>query len=225
MMVTKNLASLFDYFSKHRMVLLLAAILIMIIGSPFLYDIFHYRFILDFFITIIFVFGIYAISHKKRNIYIALSLAIPMFAGIWSSHLYQTLTPLAFGHIFGVFFTGFVISLLIKFIFKEKQITTELIFAAVVVYLLMALMWSFAYSILNYFYPGSFSVSEGATRDAFQYIYFSFVTITTLGYGDVAPLTQKASSLAILEAVTGQIYLVVVVAWLVGMHVSGRSQK
>jgi voltage-gated potassium channel len=225
MMVKKIPAYFFEYFSNHRIVLLLGAILVMIIGSPFLYDIFHYRFIPDLFLTIIFVFGIYAISHKKRNIYIALSLAIPMFAGIWSSHLYQTLQPLAVGHLFGVLFVGFIISLLIKFIFNEKQVTTELIYAAVVVYLLMALMWAFAYSILNYFYPGSFSISEGATRDTFQYIYFSFVTITTLGYGDVAPLTQKASSLAILEAVTGQIYLVVVVAWLVGMHVSGRSRN
>ncbi len=224
-MAKNTFASLFNYFSKHRIVLLLAAILIMIVGSPFLYDIFHYRFIPDLFITMIFVFAIYAISHKKRFIYIALSLAIPMFAGIWSSHLYQTLKPLAVGHLFGVLFIGFVISLLIKFIFREKQITTELIYAAVVVYLLMAMMWSFAYSILDYFYPGSFSVAEGSTRDSFQYLYFSFVTITTLGYGDVAPLTPKASSLAILEAVTGQIYLVVVVAWLVGMHVSRGSRN
>jgi hypothetical protein len=55
-------------------------------------------------------------------------------------------------------------------------------------------------------------------------MYFSFVTITTLGYGDIAPLTDKASGLAIIEAFSGQIYLVVLVAWLVGMHVSKRSK-
>ena len=56
-----------------------------------------------------------------------------------------------------------------------------------------------------------------------RYQYFSFINITTLGYGDIIPLTDKASALAIFEAVVGQIYMVVLVAWLVGMHVSRRS--
>ena len=223
-MANKTFASLAEFFSKHRIVLLLAAILSMIIGSPFLDDIFHYRVIPDIFITIVLISGIYAISRKKKHIYIALALAIPMFIGIWSSRLYQSPKPMVFGLLFGALFIGFVISLLINFIFNEKEITKEVIYAAVVIYLLMAIMWAFAYFILEYVYPGSFSIPEGASRDTFTYLYFSFVTITTLGYGDVLPLTQKASSLVILEAVTGQIYLVVVVAWLVGMHVSRRSK-
>ena len=57
-----------------------------------------------------------------------------------------------------------------------------------------------------------------------QFEYFSFITITTLGYGDITPVTDKATALALIEAVVGQIYLVVLVAWLVGMHVSQRSK-
>ena len=53
---------------------------------------------------------------------------------------------------------------------------------------------------------------------------FSFITITTLGYGDMTPITDKATALALIEAVVGQIYMVVLVAWLVGMHVSQRSK-
>ena len=224
-MAKKTYASITEFFSKHRIILLLTAILSMIIGSPFLDDIFHYRVIPDIFITIIFIFGIYAISRNKMHIYIALGLAIPMFSGIWSFHLYGNLKLLVFGQLFAVLFIGFVIILLIKFIINEKETTKEVIFAAVVVYLLMAMMWAYLYMILAYFYPGSLSISEGSSRDTFQYIYFSFVTITTLGYGDIAPLTHKAGSLVILEAVVGQIYLVVVVAWLVGMYVSRRSRN
>jgi voltage-gated potassium channel len=224
-MAKKTYASITEFFPKHRIIMLLAAILSMIIGSPFVYDIFHYRVIPDIFITIIFIFGIYAISRKKMHIYIALGLAIPMFSGIWSFHLYGSLKSLVWGQLFAVLFIGFVIILLLKFIINEKETTKEVIFAAVVVYLLMAMMWAYLYMILAYFYPGSLSISEGPSRDTFQYLYFSFVTITTLGYGDIAPLTHKAGSLVILEAVTGQIYLVVVVAWLVGMYVSRRSRS
>ena len=57
-----------------------------------------------------------------------------------------------------------------------------------------------------------------------QFEYFSFITITTLGYGDITPLTNRASALTLLEAIIGQIYLVVLVAWLVGMYVSRKAR-
>ena len=222
-MAKKTLVSLSEYFFNHRMIFFLAAILCMIIGSPFLDEIFQYSVIPDIFLTIILVSGIYAISGEKKHIFIALVMAAPMFFSIWSAYFYQNLKLLIIGESFGALFIGFVISLLIKFVFKQHEITNEVIYAAVVIYLLMAIMWSFAYLILEYFYPASFSIPEDSSRGVFRYLYFSFVTITTLGYGDVLPLTPKASSLVILEAVTGQIYLVVIVAWLVGMHVSRRS--
>ncbi len=97
--------------------------------------------------------------------------------------------------------------------------------AAVVTYLLMALMWSFAYALLEFYQPGSFNSLEGLTRDSRQFfLYYSFVTLTTLGFGDITPLTEKAKALTILQAFIGQIYLVVILAWLVGMHVSRKSR-
>ena len=61
-------------------------------------------------------------------------------------------------------------------------------------------------------------------NDRLLFLYFSLVTITTLGYGDMTPLTDRAAGLASVEALSGQIYLVVLVAWLVGMHVSKKSK-
>ena len=223
-MANKPSVSFFEYAFKHRIMLLLITILCFIIGGPFVDDIFKFEVIPDVFLTIVFIFGIYAISREKRNIYIGLVLAAPMFFAIWSSHLFKSLELYAIGELFGSFFTGFVISLLVKFIFHEKEVTKEIIYAAVVVYLLIGIMWSFAYFILDYLYPGSFSFPRNTSSNVYRYLYFSYVTLTTLGYGDVAPLTNKAGSLVILEAIIGQIYLVVIVAWLVGMHVSRRSR-
>ena len=221
-MAIKLPGSFSEYFFKHRIMLLLITILSFIIGGPFVDDIFHFEVIPDIFLTIIFTFGIYAISRKKKDIYIALFLAVPMYIATWSSHLLKNIDIFIVGHLFGAILIGFLIKVLINFIFFQKEVTKEIIFAAVVVYLLLALLWAFAYSILDYFYPNSVRFPEISSPDFYRYLYFSFVTITTLGYGDVLPLTQKAGSLVILEAVTGQIYLVVVVAWLVGMYVSRR---
>ena len=73
--------------------------------------------------------------------------------------------------------------------------------------------------------PASVHCTEKGHRlETMRFEYFSFVTITTLGYGDITPLTNRASALALIEALIGQIYLVVLVAWLVGMYVSRKSK-
>ena len=108
---------------------------------------------------------------------------------------------------------------------RSSEVSKETIFAAVVAYLLIALMWSFLYMILELAEPGSFSLpGQSSRQETMHYEYFSFITITTLGYGDITPLTNRASALALLEALIGQIYMVVLVAWLVGMYVSRRSK-
>ncbi len=220
----KASASLSAFFSKNRFILLLVAILGLIIGKPLLSGIFNYRFIPDALLTVIFISTIHAISQKRKHIFISLGLIVPMLACTWSYYWLQSLEVVVVGQIFGALFIGFAINCLIRFIFNEHEVTKEVIYASVVVYLLLAIMWAFVYLILEFFDRGSFSYPADQTPDFFHFLYFSCVTITTLGYGDVLPLTQEASALAILEAVTGQMYLVVVVAWLVGMHVSRRSR-
>ena len=223
-MVKKASASVSAFFSQHRMVILLATILALIIGKPLLAIIFNYRFIPDILLTIIFVAGIHAISRKRVDVFISLGLAIPLFAGVWSNYWFESTNIQMASQIFGVLFVAFTISRLVRFIFNEKEVTTEVIFAAVVVYLLISITWAFLYLLLEFFRPGSISFPFDQNLDFFNFLYFSCVTITTLGYGDVLPLSQQASALVILEAITGQMYLVVVVAWLVGMYVSRRSR-
>jgi hypothetical protein len=113
----------------------------------------------------------------------------------------------------------------LRSIFQEQDVTKDTIAGAAAVYMLFALMWSFLYGVLDLIEPGSFAVSESQTlgeRNIF--LYYSFVTLTTLGYGDIIPVSYIAASLAVLEAVFGQLYLVVLVAWLVGMYVSKKSK-
>ena len=125
----------------------------------------------------------------------------------------------------GILFTLVVTGCALGFITRSESVTREVIYAAMLVYLLMALMWSFVYVLLELINSASFNVTLSPDQSyQIRFIYYSFVTITTLGYGDITPATDLASSFSILEAVVGQLYLVVVVAWLVGMHVSSKSR-
>ena len=210
---------------KSRFLHLIVTILAMILVAPHLQGFVGIRLLLDIFFSFIFITGIYAVSQKKSQLFLAVLFAVPMILSFWVKYILVGSYVVIVGRIFGILFIGFAISHIVQFIYRAEDITKEVIFAAIVVYLLLAVMWTFIYSLLELLQPGSFNFSSSKIQEAkLIFLYYSFVTITTLGYGDITPLTEKATSLAILEAIIGQIYLVVVVAWLVGMHVSRRSK-
>ena len=212
-------------FSKNRFLILLVLILFTIVLTPFLDMFIETRILMDVFLTIIFIAIILAIRSKRSQLIIASFLALPLTISTWSFYFVQLTTISLLTAIFGALFFGDTVINILIIVVKSEEVTRETIFAAVVAYLLIALMWAFLYMILEMVVPGSFFVPEMSVRSGnMQFEYFSFVTITTLGYGDIIPLSNRASALALLEALIGQIYLVVLVAWLVGMHVSKRSK-
>jgi Ion channel len=110
----------------------------------------------------------------------------------------------------------------VSHVMRPGAVDAERIFAALDTYLLAGVLFGVSYWMLEQALPGSFGVSRGGSLTQAKAIYFSFVTITTLGYGDVVPTGDAARGLAILEAVGGQMYLAVLVARLVSLY--GRER-
>ncbi|MGD8991891.1 MAG: potassium channel family protein, partial [Desulfobacterales bacterium] len=163
---------------------------------------------------------------KRVHTIIAAILLLPALVAVWTPDIPRHNTLLTIGYLCGLIVLAFAIISILNFIFTEETVTRQTISAAVAVYLLFALMWTFIYRLLENLYPGSFAVAHDGLRDAESvYLYFSLVTITTLGYGDITPIGSQAIALSVLEAITGQIYLVVVVAWFVGLYVSKKSSQ
>jgi len=116
-------------------------------------------------------------------------------------------------------------------LFRGSEVTGDKLAGAVCVYLLIALIWGYAFMITEFVSPESFSFTLGherlklwVSREFFPFFYFSLVTMTTVGYGDMAPLTTEAQTLATLEALIGQIYLTILVARLVGMFLMNQQR-
>jgi len=130
-------------------------------------------------------------------------------------------------------FLVYVCGLILRMVLTARVVDLEIILAALCVYLLLALIWGIAYYLLEVYQPGSFSIpaamlaenSNPARTTSSALHYFSYVTITTLGYGDVTPVAPLARSMAMLEAVVGQIYLVTLVARLVSMETVQREDE
>jgi hypothetical protein len=106
---------------------------------------------------------------------------------------------------------------LLRYALRAGVVDREKIAAAVNVYLFFGLIWRDLYSLVSLLIPGAYN-SELLTQTDF--IYFSFVTLSTLGYGDVLPLVGPAKALAYIEAIIGQLYLTILVARLVGLHIA-----
>ena len=224
-MVSESRDTHLQALHQKRYLILLVLILVMIVLTPFLDVFVQTRVMMDILLTAIFFTIIFAVKSKRIHVIIASILVLPLIISTWSAYFYDSTHLSLLTRIFGALFFGYAVVLILQEIARSAEVSRETIFAAVVAYLLIALMWSFLYMILELAVPGSFSFPDQSSRqEMMQFEYFSFVTITTLGYGDITPLSNRASALALLEALIGQIYMVVLVAWLVGMHVSRRSK-
>ena len=211
---------------KDRFLLLIVFLVALIVLGPFIEGFIGLRLFMEVFFSIIFIATIYAVSQKRLHIVIAAILLIPALVAVWTPDIPRHNTLLTIGYLCGLIVLAFAIISILNFIFTEETVTRQTISAAVAVYLLIALMWTFIYRLLENLYPGSFAVAHDGLRSAENvFLYFSLVTITTLGYGDITPIGSQAIALSVFEAITGQIYLVVVVAWFVGLYVSKKSSQ
>jgi len=208
-----------------RFLFLLISILLLFVLRPFLEGYIGINLLLDIFFSFILFSGIYAVSQRKYQFIIACVIALPLLVLSWSRHLTESPSLILVKNTFMILFFAYTVVIILSHIFREKEVTADLIMGAVCVYFFIGLMWALVFAVLESFQPGSFAIGEGLTADIVNFTYYSFVTQTTLGYGDITPMTAPARSLSLLEAVIGQLYLAVLIARLVGIHIAQAFQK
>lgn len=124
--------------------------------------------------------------------------------------------------VFSAFFLMSAIIALIKKISSRKVVTSDTIKGGISVYLLIGFLWTFLYKITLGLNPNAFSDITSEMVDCF---YYSFATLTTLGPGDISPLTTSTKFLAILEAFSGQVYIAIFIAQLMGLHLGKKLRE
>jgi len=207
-----------------RFLFLLISMLLIILFRPFLEGNVGIKFLMDLFFSLILLSGVYAVSRKKRTFLIALVFAFPAFFVEWSTYFVTFQSSFIIGKMFGLLFYFFLIIVILDYLFRETVITADMLIGAICVYLLIGAMWASIFTVLENINPGSFRVPESAVSELSHFFYYSFVTLTTLGYGDITPITSAARSFSILEAIIGQLYIAILVSRLVGVHIA-QSQN
>jgi len=159
-------------------------------------------------------------STSRRTLYIALALGIPAAITGWFGSHPNMGVPSRLEAVFSTLLFFYVVILMLRRIFRTRVVTKEVLYLAVSTYLLVGVVWTIFYIFLELLHPGSFRFPESSMATTFwaELYYFSFVTLTTLGYGDVTPISPMARSLAILEAISGLLFLGILVARLLGKY-------
>jgi hypothetical protein len=182
---------------------------------------------LDILLTVVFLAALNAVSEGERP-----TLAVVLPAGlailsIWASRISEeSRIAMAVALGLSLLFAVFVVVKSVAYVARARKVTSEVLFGALCSYLLIGLFFVLLYAAVDLWEPGSFSLpstsSGPALLDAGRFsviTYFSFVTLTTLGFGDIAPLTPLARSIVTMEALFGQLFLAVLMARIVALHI------
>jgi hypothetical protein len=204
---------------SHFRFLLLTIVLTFAL-RPFLEDYARIGLLTDIFSSLVLLSGAYAFSDQRKAFFVALVIAVPALLLQVVSFFLPSEPINIVKRIVYALFLAYILIIILSHIFREREVTEDLITGAVCAYLLIGMLWTFVFYFLELAKEGSFAHARAFQDDVGPFLYYSFVTLTTLGYGDIVPLTSPARSLAVLEAVTGQLYLAVTIARLVGVHAS-----
>ncbi|UCC71446.1 MAG: two pore domain potassium channel family protein [Gemmatimonadota bacterium] len=174
--------------------------------------------------TLVLSTGVSAVGERRNSLVIAVAIAAPTLLLIWAGPALNSRIFPVVGGVLLAMFLAYAAAAILNHVLHADRVDAEAIYGAVCVYFLLAALWGVTYALVEVLAPGSFNLPDPTALTARgrletgPLMYYSFVTITTLGYGDITPVTELGRLLALLEAVLGQLFLVILVARFVGLY-------
>lgn len=207
----------------HR--ILLGSLALTLLLNPFVESRHNLKWILTIMLLLVLLAAVRTVATRKRQYHLAVGLgllaAVPQLGLLmdlpaWLESVRLFAMPV---------FLFWVCALLLQdIVVRSHTVTAELILGAINVYLMVGIAFAFVFGLIGHLQPASFSgLAETGPGMVLPYLYFSFVTLTTLGYGDITPLTSVGMTAAYVEAMFGQLYLAVLVARLVGLYITRQT--
>lgn len=211
--------------SPNRFLYLLIALVAFITLVPILEELGYGGMIFTILVSTILLSAAYAVSESRGYFFLALILAGPAFVLRWINDFREGPWLVFVADVLTILFLLVVAMLILSHVLKAERVSREKIFGALSVYLLLGVIWAFLFLFVDFLVPGSFRYGQDEALTGVEMVYYSFVTLTTLGYGDIVPISPSARALATLEAVTGQLFLTVLVARLVGLQITHSARR
>jgi len=197
----------------------LAALVLCLVATPFVQGLKQGQLYEAVLFTLVMCTGLIASGSCRRLAFALVSVAL---AAIWLNQLWPQECPALTFILPAVAFLVVVTASLLRFILRAKQVDADVLCAGISVYLILGLLWGLAYTLVAQANPNAFAYTTSpaatTTMSGFTAIYFSFMTLMTVGYGDITPAADVARMLAMLEAMTGTLFVGVMIARLVSLY-------
>jgi hypothetical protein len=222
-------------FRRWRYLFLLGALLILLVVHPIVAALGDTGPLFDILFALVMLMLVLALAQDKVWRVIACVLLIPAAALSTGGHLFASSAQdlsLTAGHTIGALFFVAAAGKIIQSILAPQELTSDSVFGAICGYLLLGVACALTYATIYARNPEAFQLGDSVRPEMEQadysrsvFIYYSFVTLTTVGYGDVTPVSTPARTLSWVEAMTGQLYLAVLVAGLISALVARNSAR
>lgn len=200
---------------------LLICLFVYLVISPFLTELPYAGLLVDTILSLTLFSAIYTINRESNKRNLAILLLLPTLVLIWLAQLSVVTFSREFSLIILICYLGLLTYLFLDKILHARKVTLTLLYTALSLYLIIGMFWGSLYACLFSLSPGSYSgtlLQAGSDITLHTFNYFSFATLTTLGYGDITPQTQGAAALCQAEAIIGQFFTAVLIARLVGLY-------
>ncbi len=208
--------------------LLVSLVLALFVGAPLVAMGVAGKFLFDAFFTLLLLSGVAAVSQRRLLSFGVSAVALATVAVRWTGHLRPGSALGVWDDTLSIASLSILTVLVLMQVFRDGPITSYRIQGAIAVYLLLGLIWTSVYELLYRTLPGAFHFAAedtSALLNMHGLVYYSFVTLTTVGYGDITPVHPLARSLAMGEALCGQLYPAILIARLVSLEIDARRRK
>ena len=204
---------------EQRCFLLFFALLALLVAIPFCVASIHGRWAIGLLNVVILVTAVAAVQRSRLSLVVAIMLGLPALAFQVVAMQTGTLGHTALSWSFNAAFYAFTVTNLLRYVLRQDEMTADKLYGAVAAYIMIAILAAFLHGVLQYVYPGSYSYLGAAkVLDFPELIFFSFTVLTTAGFGDITPMLIHARFLTLLEAVTGVMYVAILIARLTGVY-------
>lgn len=208
------------YFDQHEYSLLIGSLFFLLVLYPFTISWSESSIWIHGWISFVLITGMYAASTFKKFLSMSLIIWWLSFLFLWIEFLTKSETIYFMYVITGLILFGFITFNLIRNLTKEERVNTELILWSIAGYLMIWLLSAFIYACIDFFIPGSISGVDSSWLQSFpKLIYFSYVNMTTVGYGDMIPLNAHAQSRSVISTIAWQMYLTILIWVIVGKYI------
>ena len=227
-----------SFLDRHRFLILLVTLAVLLTAYPVFESGGRWTVVFQASFQLVVIAGLLAQHSERRWVLSGWALVFPSVSTFWmpliapDSAFWNSARVQGLGNLTMALYLLLLVVVILRDLFSSQEVTNDRLCGSLCAYLLLGLAFGFLYTSVQTHLPGSFAGAgtdialEGLANQqrSSELFYFSFVTLTTLGYGDIAPSGSVARMLVMWEAVLGQGYLTILVARLVGLHLSSSRK-